>query len=194
MVGKQHGLGRLDMRHAGQDRLAVAQRQPNERTLHLHDRPVQVVQSPAQPQPHVRRNLVVARPARVQSAGHRPNALPERDLQVHVDVLEGRIPGQLAGLDLRPQAFEPAHQRLDLFGRQQFSTTQSVDVGNRAGNVIDGQGVVEINRARELRHPHVRHALEPTAPHPHRISSAPRRRMRVGPDATTLTAGMVPAR
>ena len=62
-----------------------------------------------------------------------------------MDVLEGRIPGHLPGLDVRSQSFEPAHERLDFVWFEQPGPAQSVDVSDRAGDVVDGQDVVEID-------------------------------------------------
>src|ERR1035437_2647367 len=100
-----------------------------------------------------------------------------------MDVFQGRIPDELAGLDIGAQTYQPANERLDVLGRHQPSASKAVHMGDRAGNVVSGEGMVEIDRARELGHALVRYTFESTAPHPHGISSA-----------ATAAAAMVPAR
>ena len=92
MVGKQHGLGRLDVRGAGQDGVPLAFREIDQRLLERDDRGVEAPDRAARPEPQVRGDLVVPGPAGVQPAAQGPDALREHHLQVHVDVLERRIP------------------------------------------------------------------------------------------------------
>ena len=54
----------------------------------------------AHPEPEIGRDLVVARARGVQPPGGRPDQLGEPALDIHVDVLERALEGELAGLDL----------------------------------------------------------------------------------------------
>ena len=116
----------------GQDRLAVALREADERPLHVEDRGVQPVDRPAQPETKVRGDLVVPRPSGVELAGDRPDARDQRRLDVHVDVLERRVPGDLARLDVARQALETLDERGDLVVGQDPGPAQAADVGDRA--------------------------------------------------------------
>ena len=73
VVGEQDRLGGLDVGRPGHDGLAVALGQPDEGTLESEDRGVEPVDRATQPEPQVRRDLVVARPAGVELAGERPD-------------------------------------------------------------------------------------------------------------------------
>ena len=72
VMGEQDGLGRLDVRRPRQDGAAFTLGQSNERALELDDRPVESIDRPPQPQPKVGRDLVVARPARMEPVGQGP--------------------------------------------------------------------------------------------------------------------------
>ena len=91
-MGEQDRLGRLDVGGPGQDRVAVALGELDERPLEVEDGRVETVDRPAGPQSQVRGDLVVPRAAGVELAGDRADPLGQRRLEVHVDVLEGRVP------------------------------------------------------------------------------------------------------
>ena len=167
VVGEEHGLCRLDVRHAGQDRVALAIGETHQSPLHLHDRAIKAVQRSAQPQADIRGDLVVAGAAGVDLAGDRPDPLAEGNLQVHVDVLEARVPDERAGLHVGLEALQPLDQHRDFIGLEQSGPAQPVDVRDRAVDIVDGEHVVEIDRTGELGHPLVGSAFESTAPHLH---------------------------
>ena len=100
-------------------------------------RRVEPVDRPAQPEPEVRRDLVVPRAAGVELAGDRPDPLDQRRLDVHVDVLEGRVPRDLARLDVPAQALEPLDERRDLVVGQDPGPAEAADVGDRAAQVVE---------------------------------------------------------
>ena len=145
----------------------VADRQPDERPLHAQDRLVQAVDRPAQPEPQVRGDLIVARSAGVEAPGQRPDPLPECQLEVHVDIFERRVPHDGAGLDFAAQPLQAGHEHGHLSARKKAGAAQAVDVSYRSGNVVGRERAVEIDRAGEVRHPFVSRALESTAPEPH---------------------------
>ena len=64
------------------------------------ERAVDAVDGVAHPEPEIGRHLIVARARGVQPPGGRPDQLREPALDVHMDVLERALEGELAGLDL----------------------------------------------------------------------------------------------
>ena len=124
-----------------------------------------------QPQPQVRGHLVVARPPRVEPPGQRADPLPKRRLEVHVDVLERRVPHDRSGLHLAAQPLQAADERGHFVVGQETGPAEPMDVRYRAGDVVDRQGAVDLDRAREVGHSLVRRAFESTAPESHGSSS-----------------------
>jgi hypothetical protein len=59
VMGEEDRLGRLDVRHPREDRVALSLRESHQRALHAQDRGVEAVDRPARPEPQVRGNLVV---------------------------------------------------------------------------------------------------------------------------------------
>src|SRR6185369_14329262 len=123
------------------------------------------------PEPEVRRDLVVARSAGVELPGDRPDPPDERRLDVHVDVLEARVPHDRAGLDVARQPFEPLDQHRDFLVGQDPGPPQPPDVGDRAAQVVECQLRIDLDGAREIRDPRVVLLAEPATPEPHRSSS-----------------------
>ncbi len=151
----------------GQDRVALAVGEVDERPLHPQHRRVERVDRPPRPEAEIRGHLVVPGAAGVELPGQRSDPLGEGLLEVHVDVLEGRVPGQRPRLHLGAQAVEARHERLDLVGREQARPSQPPHVGDRSGQVVEGQRTVDIDRAGEVGRQRIRRAREPPAPEPH---------------------------
>ncbi len=172
VVGEQHGLGRLDVGRPRQDGVALALGQADERPLHPHDGVVEAVDRAPGPQAQVRRHLVVAGPPGVELAADGADPGREQRLEVEVDVLERRVPGDRAGLDVEPQGGEAALERGDLLVGQQPRAAQAADVGDRPRDVVEGQLGVDVDRPGEVRHPRIRLVVEPAAPQPHAPSAA----------------------
>jgi hypothetical protein len=72
----------------------------------------------------------------VEAPGQRPDPLRQRRLEVHVDVFERRVPDDGSGLDLGAQPLQAGHERRHFVGPEQSGPAQSVDVGDRAGDVV----------------------------------------------------------
>ena len=99
-----------------------------------------------------------------------PTLSARADLDVHVDVLEGRVPGRAPGSDVVGERGEAVDEGLDLVRGQETGPAEAADVGDRAGDVVGGERGVDLDRAGEVRDPRVRLAAEPSAPGPHRAS------------------------
>ena len=167
VMGEQHRLGRLDVGRAGQHGVPLALGEVHQRPLQADDPRDEPVHGPPGPQPEVGGHLVVARAAGVQLAAHAADALGEQRLEVHVDVLEGRIPGDRPRFDVLAQPDQPALEDRDLVLGQQPGSTEPADVRDRARDIVQREHRVDLDGARELRHPRVRPLAEPTAPQPH---------------------------
>ena len=110
VVGEQHGLGRLDVGRAGQDGVALALGEADQRALEGEMRRIEAIDRPARPEPQVRGDLVVARTAGVEPAGDRPDPLGERGLEVQVDVLERRVPLEPTGRHVLGERGQPGRR------------------------------------------------------------------------------------
>ena len=143
MVAEQHGLGRLDVGRARQDGPPVAVGQADERALEPDDRGIEAVDRPARPEPQVRGDLVVARPAGVEPARDRPDALGQRRLEVEVDVLEGGVPREAVGGDVLGERQQPGDELVDLLAGQQPRPAEPAHVRDRARDVVGRQLAVD---------------------------------------------------
>ena len=169
---EEHGLRRLGMGRAGQNRVALALGQADESVLEADERTIEPVNCSAGPEAQVRRDLVVARAAGVELPGDRTQPLGQRGLEVHVDVLESRVPGQLATLDLTSQLSETVDQSRDLGVAQDAGPAEAADMGDRAIEVIERHLGVDLDRSTEGGDPLVAVGREPSTPEPHPASSS----------------------
>ncbi len=137
VMREQDGLGRLDVGVPGHDHVPMAPRKVDEGALEPQERLVQVTDPPTQPEPQVRRHLVVARAAGVELAGDRTDAGRERHLEVEMDILERGIPGDGAGLDLPLETVESLDERTCLVGGQEPGALEAADMRDGAAQVVD---------------------------------------------------------
>ena len=100
MMAEGHRLRGLQMRQAGHHRAGMLQRLGREGVLIDAERCIERVDAVAHPQPEIGRHLVVARARGVQPAGGFADQLAEPALDVHVDVFQRPLEGELARLDL----------------------------------------------------------------------------------------------
>ena len=121
---------------------------------------------PAQPQPHVRRHLVIPAAPRVQLARDRANGLGQPALDEGVNVFVGCAGERGVGvaLDFVMDAPEPCHDLVPLFPGQQPRRRDPVRPGNRARDVRLPQPPVERQRRVEPRHVGIHLAGEAATP------------------------------
>ena len=106
----------------------------------------------------------------MEPAGQRPDPLGQGGLEVEVDVLEGRVPGDRARRHLGPQALQSGHDRGRLVGAQQAGPGQAVDVGDRTHEIVIGERRIELDRAGEVGQALVARLPEAAAPELHQPS------------------------
>ena len=100
MVPERHRLRALQMGEAWHHGRGVLQRLCGERALVGGERRVDRVDGVAHPEPEIGRDLIVARARRMQPPRGRADQIAEPALDIHMNVLERALEGELAGLDL----------------------------------------------------------------------------------------------
>jgi hypothetical protein len=119
----------------------------------------------AQIEEEVGRDLVVAAASRVESARDvDADDLPQARLDVHMDVLEGRIERERAVFDLSGNFREALDQRAFVLGRDQTDSGEHPSVRGRASQIEAGERPIEVDRSRESLHGGVGLAFESASP------------------------------
>ena len=96
-------------------------------------------------EPHIQRNLVVARPPGVQPPRRRADELVQPPLDVHVQVFQRGIPRKIAGLDFLLDAAQALDDGLRVFLADDALLCQHPGVGYRTGDVLVVQAAVVLN-------------------------------------------------
>ncbi len=172
VMAEEDRLGGLGVGRTRQDGVALALGQADQGILELEERPIEPVDRPARPQPQVGGDLVVPRAPGMQLAGDRPEPFGQRRLEVQVDVLEGRVPAQLAVLDIAPETGEPVDQGRHLGRAEDARPAESADMGDRPVQVVERHLDVHVDGSPEGDDVLVAVGREPSAPEPHRTSSS----------------------
>ncbi len=165
MVAQGDGLGRLEVGEAGHHRLGLLLGAGDEDPLEGGERGIDLVDGIADPEPEVGGDLVVARAGGVEPAGGGSDQLGQPGLDMHVDVLERGIL-----LDPDPGIFvlDPLQPLGDGGGvglGDDALGLQHRDMGERGGDVLAPQPLVEADRRVDLAHQRRRPGGEPAAPH-----------------------------
>ena len=87
-----------------------------------------------------------------------------------MDVLERTVPLEPARGEVLCERGQPIDEGLYVVRAQDPRATEAAHVGDRTRDVVSGEGGVDLDRAREVRHALIRLAAEPPAPGPHRAS------------------------
>jgi len=106
----------------------------------------------AQVEADVGGHLVVARAAGVQFLAHVADALGQARLDVHVHVLEGGGPGELAALDLAADGFQALDDLPALVFGEHAHVGEHARMGDGAGDVVPVETLVEAHRGGEGLH------------------------------------------
>ena len=110
VVGEPHRLRALEVRVAREQRVDVLARAQGERALEPDEPALGGGRRVPQVEGEVGRDLVVAAAPRVEAPRDRADQVAEPRLDVHVDVLEARVVGEAALLDLRGDPLEAGDQ------------------------------------------------------------------------------------
>ena len=127
VVGEAHGLRALQMGVAGQQRVEVLAGAQHERLLEPEQAALRGAGRVAQVEREVRRDLVVAAAAGVEAPGHRPDQVAQARLDVHVHVLEARVEGELAPLDLPADALRARRRRASASSAERIPAAPSIE-------------------------------------------------------------------
>ncbi len=133
------------MREAGHDGVGMLLGKVEQSALRRLDQIGDLIDCRAQVQPHVGRDLVVARARGVQPLAGVADQRGEPLLDVAVHVLEIVRPLEAAGADLSADLREPRLDRRQVLGAQDFDRVQHARVRNRAFDVELGQPPVKID-------------------------------------------------
>ena len=146
VVRRQHRLGALQVRVAGQDQVAVALGRGQQGALQFLQPAVEVVDGVAHPELHVGDDLIVAAAAGVQLAAEVAETLDQGALDVRVDVFQGDREGELAAVDLAGDGVEGGGDLLGLVGAEQADLGEHPGVGLAGADVVAVEAAVEADR------------------------------------------------
>ena len=104
----------------------------------------------AQPQAHIQRHLIIARPAGVEfGAGSNPPG--QLGFDVHVDIFQLRFPAKLSCRNFRSDVFQAAQDSAQFRGAEDAYLAQHRCMGARAGDVLTPKPPIERDRFGEPR-------------------------------------------
>src|SRR5438045_6799612 len=130
------------MRVARNHDLAVLCREVHERSLQLLNFTPQSCDLISQPEPHVERDLVVAR-ASGMKLGPSGNAPGQFRFDVHVNILKLWFPGELAGGDFRSDLLQASLDFVQLSAADQPDLLEHRGMSDRAADIVLPQSPIE---------------------------------------------------
>jgi len=161
-MGEINRLGALQMSVAGDEHVGVLPAHLHERRLQTADGKAQFHDFLAQPQPHVQRDLIVARAAGVELGPGRL-AAGQGVLNVHVDILQILAPDEFAGDDFPGDGGEALFDGARLAGVEHADFFQHGGMGQRAEDVVFPEPPVKGDGLGELGRGGIKLAGEPAA-------------------------------
>jgi hypothetical protein len=165
MVAEGHRLGGLQVREAGHDGVGVRVRLGDERALERLDLLDGEAELLARPEPHVERDLVVARARGVEPAGGRADLLMQARLDVHVHVLERRVEREVPRAPFGEDLVEALEDGGGVGAGDDARLSQHGGVRLRAHDIVFDEPHVGVDRSVDPRHDGVRRSGEAAAPH-----------------------------
>ena len=146
MVTEVDRLGSLQMRVAGQRPVEVALGDVGERSGEPSDPLDRLVRVRAHEHRHIGRDLVIARPRRVQPATDGPDDLGQAPLDRHVDVLVAVGEREGAGGEFGTDNFETTRERVAVLGGDDPLGREHARVRDGLIDVVGTQPPVERDR------------------------------------------------
>ena len=127
------------------------------------ERGVELDTGPLEPEAHVGGDLVVATATGMEFGGG-GGAAAEGLLDVHVDILEGDVPGESAGFDFGVDFLEAADDGIAFGGGEEADLGEHAGLGLGALDVERGEPLVKGDGLAELQHERGRALAKTTAP------------------------------
>src|SRR5688572_13090058 len=146
VMAEGDGLRHLQMGEARHDQRGVALGLVHQRALQVREQGKESVDLRAQPQPHVGRDLVVARARGMQALARIADQRGQPALDVEMDILGVERPAKAPGVDLALDACQPTLDRRKIAPGDDALCRQHAGVGARSPDVILGQPPVEADR------------------------------------------------
>jgi hypothetical protein len=143
MMSEGDRLGHLKMRESRHHGGDVLFRLVEERPLNLGHEIGDLVDRVAQPQPQIRRDLVVARSRRVQPLARLSDEVDEPPLDIEMHVLGLERPAEASRLDLLGNPGQAALDRLEISPGQDPGGAQHARVGKGRPDVVEGETTVK---------------------------------------------------
>ena len=165
VVAEGDRLGGLQVRKAWHDRVGVRFGLGKQRLHQRHDLPRAHLTRGFDPEAEIERDLVVARPGRVQPAGRFADDLLEARFHIHVDVFQRLGKLEFSIPDLGKDLVQPVGDGLGVGLRDHSRFREHGGMGLRAGDVLLGQTLVGIDGGVYRLHDLVGPGRKPAAPH-----------------------------
>ncbi len=132
--------------------------------MHVDQPLINFVNRLADPEPQVRRDLIVATPGRVQLAADVAKAVREGLLDVHVDVFQFRTEREAPLLNFPAYLAQGLLNHPAFVGREQANLGQHLGVGRGTFDVLRKQTAIEAHAFSELLDAAIGRHLKNTAP------------------------------
>ena len=164
MVAEGHRLGALEMGETGHDGAGMAFRGVDQGGLEFLDLGVESIERVAHPELEVGHHLVVARARGVELATGLADQIGQARLDVHVDVLERRLKGESAALDLPEDLIQALEDGIAVLAGDDPLARQHGAMGLRRRDIGGVKPAIEADGGVDLLHQAIEAAGEPPAP------------------------------
>ena len=164
VVREEDGLRALQMRVARHDRVGIALRRLDERTLQVGDAAEHGERLAAHIEVRVERDLVVAAARRVQPAARLADRVGQSLLDVHMDVFERDGKVEVTVLDFLQDITKPGDDGIFIRFRDDAALGEHLRVRDAARDILAVHALVEGDRRLEIVDHLIRTLGEATAP------------------------------
>ena len=165
MMAEGDRLRRLQMGETRHDRGRILLGTVDERGLQVAQHELEPVDRIAYPQPHIERDLVVARTRGMQPSAGRSDQFGQPRFDIEMDVLEPGRELEPCALDLLANLQQPAPDGAAVLGRDDALRHQHIGMRQRARDVLRIEPAVETDGSVDPLHDFRRSELVTAAPH-----------------------------